>query len=128
MASNYRQKGEAFTVPRTDLSPSHSFNVGDPVRLGNIPAVAMTSSSNNNITIWTYGIYELRVEANAADLSIGDIIYFKETPDTRNLTNLDSIIRTVNNMPEVFNNFRWGYALQTIPHASAARILVKVGY
>ena len=127
MASNYRQRGEAFHVPTASITPS-TFSVGDPVRLGNIPAVAMTSSSNTNTTIWVYGVYELTVEVGSTALGIGDIIYFKETLATRNLTNAATVSRSVGGTPTTFHNVRWGYALQAASANSNANILVKVGW
>ena len=90
----------------------------------------MTSSSNANSTIWTYGVYELAVQASgsAPSLAIGNIIYFKETLADTNLINLATVTRNVGGTPTTFHNIRWGYSLATVPSGNTWNILVKVGY
>lgn len=122
MGSNYVQRGEAFQVPKTNVSPT-AFNVGDPVRVGNsLPAVAMTGSSGSgsNTTVWTYGAYNLSVDAPSATFSPGDVIYFQPTAtNDSHLTNDSAAV----------NNVRWGYVLQVSgASGSAYTVLVKVGY
>ena len=112
MASNYKQRGDAFTVPKTSVSPS-TFSVGTPVVVSSLPAVAMTSSSaaGDNATIWTYGIYDNMSVTNSAAVNIGDFLFHDGTTLTDD--NSDN---------------RWGYALEAIGSAGTSSIRVKVGY
>ena len=114
MASNYRQMGDAFTVPKTAVSPS-THSVGSPVIVGSMPAIAMSSSAKagtSDTTIWTYGIYEKSVTAAAA-ITAGQILY---------ITSAGVLTDTAT------SNTRWGYAIQAIGSAGTSTIRVKVGY
>ena len=124
MGSNYINRGEAisvsYTAASTDLLPA-TFDVGEPVVLSSMPAVALTdrTATSTQTTLWTYGKYRLLVDAPSADIDLGDIIYFQptETNDTH-LTNDSTVTGAV----------RWGYALGSVSSGSSGTIEVLLGY
>ena len=94
---------------------------GDPMVVGQIPGVALTSSESgtNNVTMKTDGVFLLSVkgENNAGNsaVAIGDILYYEagQTPPV----NKDNVA-----------GVRFGYAMDAITSGSTATIRVKVGY
>ena len=115
MASNYKQRGDAFSVQTSAISPA-TFNVGDPVIVGDLPAIAMQSRTSTttraNTTIWTYGIYDNLEVSAAISIVPGDIIYIDSDGDLSDT---------------VSGGKRWGYALES-KSAGPSNIRVKVGY
>lgn len=122
MASGYKQRGEAFSVAKTALAPS-TFSVGDPVVYDDLPAVAMSGSSKagtTEATIWTYGIYNLKVNAPTGQAAVaGATIYF--IPTAANGTHLTTHSGATGAV-------RWGYTLVAISASTAPTVNVKVGY
>jgi predicted RecA/RadA family phage recombinase len=94
---------------------------GDPMVVGQIPGVALTSSESgtNNVTMQTNGVFRLSVkgENNAGNsaVAIGDILYYEagQTPPV----NKDNVA-----------GVRFGYALDTVNSGATATIRVKIGY
>ena len=115
MASNYKQRGDAFSVQTSAISPA-TFNVGDPVIVGDLPAIAMQSRTSTttraNTTIWTYGIYDDVDVAIALSASHGDIIYIDSDGDLSDT---------------VSGGKRWGYVLESRGNGEEPT-RVKVGY
>lgn len=102
----------AATDPATPAS-------GDPVLIGQIPAVALTDErSDGTTTIDTAGAYNLSVKAvdtgGSAAVNPGDIIYYV-SGDTPKLSRKNTGVR-------------YGYALGAITSGSTATISVKLGY
>jgi predicted RecA/RadA family phage recombinase len=107
----------AATAPATPSS-------GDPVLLGQIPGVALTTeaeggNATGQTTIDTAGIYNLSVKGENAGgnsaVAIGDIIYYEagEAPPLNK---------------DATNGVRFGYALGTVGAGQTGTIPVKVGY
>jgi predicted RecA/RadA family phage recombinase len=94
---------------------------GDPVLIGQIPAVATTDERADGTTsVDTEGIWELAVEgkdaanANTA-VNVGDVLYY----DAANTVKLNK---------DNTNGVRFGYALAAVSSGATATIRVKVGY
>lgn len=96
-----------------------SVTSGDPVVVGQIPAVALIdTNADGNVTIKTDGVFALSVKGvdgsgNKA-VAIGDIIYHVDA-DTPKL----SVKAT---------GIRFGYALETVGSGLTKTIKVKIGY
>lgn len=94
---------------------------GDPVLIGQIPAVAVTDERADGTTsVDTEGVWNLAVEGkDAANANIavaaGDILYY----DTANTVKLNK---------DGTNGVRYGYALAAITSGATATIRVKLGY
>jgi predicted RecA/RadA family phage recombinase len=92
---------------------------GDPVLVGQIPAVAVTNERADGTTsVDTEGVWNLSVKGvdgsgNAA-VAAGDIIYYVAA-DTPKLS-------------KKATGVRFGYALDAITSGSTATIRVKLGY
>lgn len=94
---------------------------GDPMVVGQIPGVALTSSEagTNFVTMKTDGVFRLSVkgENNAGNSAVvaGDILYYEagQTPPV----NKDNVA-----------GVRFGYALDAVNSGATATIRVKVGY
>jgi predicted RecA/RadA family phage recombinase len=108
-------------------TPGNQLNVvkasvvsGDPIVVGQLPGVALTSSetTTNNVTMKTDGVFNLPVKGidgsgNSA-VAIGDILY-----------------HTVADSPPVSKKatgVRFGYALEAVGSGLTATIKVKIGY
>jgi predicted RecA/RadA family phage recombinase len=89
---------------------------GDPVVIGQLPAVALTAEDADGMaTIQTDGVFNLLVKGETttnAAVSIGDIVYFDS--DKLNKDNT--------------NGVRFGYALEAVSSGATTTIRVKVGY
>ena len=78
MGSNFINRGEAievnFGAASTDLTPA-TWETGDPIMVGDLPAVAMTprTAASEKATIWTYGKYRLRVNAPSGGANAGTV-------------------------------------------------------
>jgi len=94
---------------------------GDPVLIGQIPAVAVTDERTDGTTsVDTEGVWLLAVEGkDAANANIavaaGDILYY----DTANTVKLNK---------DGTNGVRFGYALAAVTSGATATIRVKLGY
>lgn len=93
---------------------------GDPIVVGQIPGVALTSSetTTNNVTIKTNGVFNLSVKGidgggNSA-VAIGDILYHTaaDTPP----------------VSKKATGVRFGYALEAVGSGLTGTIKVKLGY
>lgn len=94
---------------------------GDPVLVGQIPAVATTDERADGTTsVDTEGVWLLAVEGkDAANANIavaaGDILYY----DAANTVKLNK---------DNTNGVRFGYALAAVTSGATATIRVKLGY
>lgn len=94
---------------------------GDPVLIGQIPAVAVTDERTDGTTsVDTEGVFDLAVEgkdaANAnTTVSAGDILYY----DNANTVKLNR---------DGTNGVRFGYALEALASGANGTIRVKLGY
>jgi predicted RecA/RadA family phage recombinase len=92
---------------------------GDPVRVGQVPGVALTDERADGTTsVDTQGVFELEVRGvdgsgNSA-VAAGDIVYYVDA-DTPKLS-------------KKATGVRFGYALETVGSSQTATIRVKVGY
>lgn len=117
MAKNMvMDKGTKLSLVCTDPAVPKS---GDPVLIGQIPAVATTNERADGTTsVDTEGIWMLSVKGangggNAA-IAAGDLIYYV-TADTPKLSAKPSGVR-------------YGYALDPVASGATTTIRVKVGY
>lgn len=117
MAKNRVQAtGTHLSLVATDPASPVS---GDPVLVGQLPGVALTSKRSDNTTsIQTDGVWNLSVKGidgggNSA-VAVGDLLYYV-TGDTPKLSKKTSGVR-------------YGYAMATVGSGSTATIAVKVGY
>lgn len=110
------EEGEKLSLATTDPVTPVS---GDPVRIGEIPAVALTDKRSDGTTsIQTDGVWNLSVKGvdgggNAA-VAVGDILYYVDA-DTPKLSKKTA-------------GHRYGYALDAVTSGATATIRVKVGY
>lgn len=93
---------------------------GDPVVVGQVPGVALTSSDENNrVTVKTNGVFSLSVkgENNAGNVAVavGDILYYEAAATPK--INKDNVA-----------GIRFGYALEAVGSGETATIKVKLGY
>jgi predicted RecA/RadA family phage recombinase len=108
--------GNHLSLAATDPTTPAS---GDPVRVGELPGVALTDERSDGTTsIQTNGVFNLSVKGvdgsgNAA-VSVGDILYYVDA-DTPKLSKKTA-------------GHRFGYALATVGSGSTATIAVKIGY
>lgn len=95
---------------------------GDPVVVGQLPGVALTSAADNPatniVTVETDGVFLLSVKGidgggNSA-VAIGDVIYHVNA-DTPKLSKKNTGVR-------------FGYALDVVGSGMTATIRVKIGY
>ena len=94
---------------------------GDPMVIGQIPGVALTSSeaTTNKVTMKTDGVFNLSVkgENNAGNIAVavGDILYYEagQVPPV----NKDNVA-----------GVRFGYALDIVAIGATTTIRVKIGY
>lgn len=114
MAKNMRYTpGNQLQVALADVTS------GDPVVVGQIPAVALTTTdADGNVTVKTDGVFSLSVKGvdgsgNKA-IAIGDIIYLVAA-DTPKLSVKSSGVR-------------FGYALEAVTSGATKTIKVKIGY
>lgn len=96
---------------------------GDPVLIGQIPAVALTAERTDGTTsVQTDGVFDLSVKgvttaaANSA-VAVGDLIYY--VPG-----NTPKLSKAVGDAGAV----RFGYALKVVASGATTTIHVKVGY
>lgn len=108
--------GDSLSLAATDPATPAS---GDPVIIGQLPAVAETAERTDGTTsVYTEGAFNLSVKGvdgggNSA-VAVGDIIYYV-TADTPKLSKKNTGVR-------------FGYALGTVGSGSTATIAVKIGY
>jgi predicted RecA/RadA family phage recombinase len=89
---------------------------GDPGVLGQLPFVALTDEDADGMaTIKTNGTANLAVDAEAAAVNPGDLLYF-DAADANKINNSSS------------GNVRYGYALGTVGNGALGTITVKIGY
>lgn len=118
MATNMiNARGENLLVTATEPATPSS---GDPVLLGQLPAVALVDEdSDGNTSVQTVGVFDLEAEAvdNVGNNAIaaGDILYYDSAASIK--INKDST-----------NGVRYGYALEAIGAGSSDTIKVKLGY
>lgn len=93
---------------------------GDPVVIGQLPGVALTSEDvDGNATIQTDGVFDLPVKGETttnANIAVGAIVYY-DSAATPHKLNADSS-----------NGVRFGYALEAVSSGATTTIRVKVGY
>lgn len=99
----------AATDPATPAS-------GDPVVIGNIPAVALVDegdggNASGNITADLGGVWEMSVVGASGAIAVGDILYLNSGVLTNGTAGV-----------------RWGYALGEVGNGATATIDVLVGY
>lgn len=113
MATNIvHEQGDQLYV--TVTAPAEP-NSGDPVRVGQLPGVALTDEqADGKTTVKFDGTANLMVEAAGGAISIGDVLYY------------DDADAQLNNSSS--GNVRFGYALEAVDNAATAEILVKIGY
>lgn len=110
------ENGTKFSAAATDPATPKS---GDPVLIGQIPAVATTNERSDGTTsVDTAGVWSLSVKGvdgggNSA-VAAGDILYYVAA-DTPKLSKKNTGVR-------------FGYALDAVTSGSTATIRVKVGY
>ena len=114
MATNtFQTKGDEISVALASITAN------DPVVVGQVPGVALTSTDGNgNVTIKRSGVYTFSVKGidgggNSA-VAVGDILYYV-SGDTPKLSKKTSGVR-------------FGYALQTVASAGTSTIRVLLGY
>jgi predicted RecA/RadA family phage recombinase len=88
---------------------------GDPGVLGQLPFVALTDEVAGLATIKTNGTADLAVDAEAAAVNPGDLLYF-DAADANKINNSAS------------GNVRFGYALGAVANGQLGTITVKIGY
>jgi predicted RecA/RadA family phage recombinase len=117
MAKNVvHEPGENLSLACTDPATPAS---GDPVLIGQIPALALTAErTDGNTTVMRNGTANLSVKGvdgggNSA-VAVGDIIYYV-TGDTPKLS-------------KKATGVRYGYALGTVGSGLTATIEVAIGY
>lgn len=89
---------------------------GDPGVLGQLPFVALTDENADGIaTVKFNGVAELFVDAEAAAVNPGDLLYF-DAADANKINNASS------------GNVRFGYALGSVSNGATGTIRVKIGY
>lgn len=120
MATNQvYEDGVQFAVPAAQVDDPATPTSGDPVRIGNLPAVALTDAETDAdgtsvITVKTNGVYEFAVEAESGAIGYGDLLYYDAADDGLNNT--------------AAGNTRFGYALGTVVNLATGIISVKIGY
>lgn len=108
--------GTKLSLPATDPTTPKS---GDPVVIGQLPAVSTTNERSDGTTsIDTAGVWNLSVKGvdgsgNSA-VAVGDILYYVAA-DTPKLS-------------KKATGVRYGYALDAITSGQTATIRVKLGY
>lgn len=114
MATNvYQMQGDEISVALASVAS------GDPVVVGQIPGIALTSTdANGNVTVKRSGVVSVSVKGidgggNSA-VAVGDILYYV-SGDTPKLSKKTSGVR-------------FGYALQTVSSAATTTIRVLLGY
>lgn len=120
MATNIRyEHGDQFSANVSAVNGSGTSNAilsGDPGVLGQLPFVALTDEDADGIaTIKTNGVADLLVDAEAAAVNPGDLLYF-DAADANKINNSSS------------GNVRYGYALGSVGNGATGTIPVKVGY
>jgi predicted RecA/RadA family phage recombinase len=120
MATNIRREdGDQFTANVSGVTGSGASGVikaGDPGVLGQLPFVALTDEDATGIaTIKTNGTADLFVDAEAAAVNPGDLLYF-DAADANKINNSSS------------GNVRFGYALGAVSNGATGTIEVKIGY
>ena len=127
MGSNFVNRGEAIEVNygsgSSAVAPG-TFEAGDPVVVGSIPAVAMTArkTGTNKGTFWFYGKYKAFVDAPSGKAGhIGAPIYFQVAAAGNPASHLtiDSASGT---------NIRWGYLLDQVPQGETNNVEIVVGW
>lgn len=89
---------------------------GDPGVLGQMPFVALTDEDAAGLaTIKTNGVADLFVDAEAAAVNPGDLLYF-DAADANKINNSSS------------GNVRFAYALGSVGNGATGTIPVKIGY
>lgn len=110
------EEGNQLSLACTDPTTPAS---GDPVLIGQIPAVALTAErADGTTTVKTNGTATLSVKGidgsgNSA-VAVGDLLYYV-TADTPKISKKSTGVR-------------FGYALATVGSSSTASIEVKIGY
>jgi predicted RecA/RadA family phage recombinase len=109
--------GDQFTVLETEVTSPADPASGDPVAVGQMPAVALTdvyedTDGVEKITVKTNGVYEFPVTASNGAIAAGHIVHIHAS--TGVLSNTSGV--------------RFGYALEAIDSAATAVIRVKIGY
>lgn len=114
MAKN-RKLAKAQELPLPVPSGTES---GQPVAVGQIPAVALTNrDANGNATCQRDGSYLLSVKgengSGGSAVAVGDIIYIEPTART---------------LSKIATGVRFGYALGAVNSAATVVIEVAIGY
>jgi predicted RecA/RadA family phage recombinase len=93
---------------------------GDPVLIGQIPAIALANEEADGATaVTTVGVYSIPVKGENAGgnsaVAVGDILYYEagQTPPVNK---------------DATNGVRFGYAMATVGSGLTATIAVKIGY
>lgn len=93
---------------------------GDPVVIGQLPGVALTTEDSTGMaTIQTDGVFDLPVKGETtvnAAIAAGAIVYY-DSAATPHKINADNT-----------NGVRYGYALEAVTSGATTTIRVKVGY
>jgi predicted RecA/RadA family phage recombinase len=113
------EEGDQFSANVSGVTGSGGSGVilsGDPGVLGQLPFVALTDEDADGIaTIKTNGVADLFVDAEAAAVNPGDLLYF-DAADSNKINNSSS------------GNVRFGYALGSVGNGATGTIRVKIGY
>lgn len=117
MATNqiFREANQLSLVCTHPTTPAS----GGPVRIGQIPGVALTDErADGTTTVALEGVYDLSVKGidgsgNSA-VAVGDILYYTDA-DTPPIS-------------KKATGVRFGYAMETVGSSSTATIQVKIGY
>lgn len=81
MSKNFVQEGKTLTFIESDLThPTHAdglVDAGDPVLVGRIPGVALTSAlaTTDPIAVAVQGVFDLAVAATAHGIAKGETIH-----------------------------------------------------
>lgn len=117
MATNrVYEKGDQLSLAATHPTTPVS---GDPVRVGQLPGVALTDErSDGKTTVQFNGVFKLSVKGvdgggNSA-VAVGDTLYYVDA-DTPVLSKKNTGVR-------------YGTALEAVTSGATATIMVKIGY
>ncbi|MFD0855794.1 DUF2190 family protein, partial [Actinomadura adrarensis] len=100
----------------TGSGPSGVIKSGDPGVLGQLPFVALTDEDADGFATAKFnGTADLLVDAEAAAVNPGDLLYF-DAADPNKINNSSA------------GNVRFGYALGAVGNGATGTITVKIGY
>lgn len=120
MATNIvREDGDQFRANVSGVTGSGAGGLiqsGDPGVLQQLPFVALTDEdADGYATIKCNGTADLLVDAEAAAVAAGDLLYF-DAADANKINNASA------------GNVRFGYALGAVSNGATGTIEVKIGY